>query len=47
MPVDADQLAVARSLEGATMPGGQRIKSDDKFDGPTSEEWRKSKGQLR
>jgi uncharacterized protein YjbI with pentapeptide repeats len=37
------QLEEARSLEGATMPDGQILKSDVNPDGPTFEEWRKSK----
>ena len=32
-------LSKARALEGATMPDGQRLKSDDNPDGPTFEEW--------
>jgi len=40
-----DQLKAARSLEGATMPDGQGLKSDVSHpDGPTFEEWLKSKG---
>jgi uncharacterized protein YjbI with pentapeptide repeats len=38
------QLSEARTLVGATMPDGQILKSDDNPDGPTFEEWRKSKG---
>jgi uncharacterized protein YjbI with pentapeptide repeats len=40
-----EQLRAARSLEGATMPDGQSLKSDDNPDGPTFEEWLKSKGR--
>jgi hypothetical protein len=58
-----EQLTAAKSLEGATMPDGQILKSDDnqstidtlidplinnatttKPDGPTFEEWLKSRG---
>ncbi len=35
----------AESLEGATMPDGQVLKSDDNPNGPTFEEWLKSKGR--
>jgi hypothetical protein len=41
--VTPEQLALARLLEGATMPNGQTLKSDDNPDGPTFEEWLKSK----
>jgi hypothetical protein len=41
----AKQLSEARTLEGATMPDGQVLKSADNPDGPTFEEWRKSKGR--
>jgi uncharacterized protein YjbI with pentapeptide repeats len=34
-----EQLRAARSLEGATMPNGQILKSKDNPDGPTPEEW--------
>jgi hypothetical protein len=34
----ANQLLPAESFEGATMPDGQILKSDDNPDGPTSEE---------
>jgi uncharacterized protein YjbI with pentapeptide repeats len=34
-----DQLSKARTLEGAAMPDGQRLKSDDNPDGPTFEDW--------
>jgi hypothetical protein len=37
------QLAACKSLEGATMPDGRILKSDDNPDGPTFEEWLKSK----
>ena len=40
-----EQLSAARSLEGATMPDGQILRSDDNPDGPTFEEWLKSKGR--
>jgi hypothetical protein len=39
------QLTAARSLEGATMPDGQTLKSDVNPDGPTLKEWLKSKGR--
>jgi uncharacterized protein YjbI with pentapeptide repeats len=38
-----EQLRQAKSLEGATMPDGQTLKSDDNPDGPTPEEWLKSR----
>jgi uncharacterized protein YjbI with pentapeptide repeats len=38
------QVAAAEYLEGTTMPDGQILKSDDNPDGPTFEEWLKSKG---
>jgi hypothetical protein len=38
-----EQLAAARSLEGATMPDGQTLKSDKMPHGPTFEEWLKDK----
>jgi hypothetical protein len=41
-----EQLTAAKSLEGATMPDGQILKSDDNPDGPTFEEWLKSKGRA-
>jgi hypothetical protein len=41
----ANQLNGASSLEGATMPDGQILKSDDNPDRPTLEEWIKSKGR--
>jgi uncharacterized protein YjbI with pentapeptide repeats len=37
------QLADAQSLQGATMPDGQILKSDDNPDGPSFEEWLKDK----
>ena len=43
--VTEEQLAKCESLEGATMPDGQRLRSDYiNPDGPTFEEWLKSKG---
>jgi len=39
-----EQLAACKSLEGATMPDGQILKSDENPDGPTFEDWLKSKG---
>jgi uncharacterized protein YjbI with pentapeptide repeats len=42
--VTNEQLAKCKTLEGATMPDGQILKSDDNPDGPTFEEWLKSKG---
>jgi hypothetical protein len=38
------QLAECKSLEGATMPDGQVLKSDDNPDGLIFEDWLKSKG---
>jgi hypothetical protein len=38
-------LSAANSLEGATMPDGQVLKSSVTPDGPTFEEWLKSKGR--
>jgi len=40
-----EQLVEVQSLEGATMPNGQILSSDDNPDGPTFEEWLKSKGR--
>jgi hypothetical protein len=42
--VTQEQLDQAESLKGATMPDGQTLKSVDHPDGPTFEEWLKSKG---
>jgi uncharacterized protein YjbI with pentapeptide repeats len=42
--VTVEQLAEAKSLEGATMPDGQVLKSGDNPNGPTFEDWVKSKG---
>jgi hypothetical protein len=39
----AEQLTAAESLEGATMPDGQVLKSNDNPDGPTFEDWLKSR----
>jgi len=41
--VTKEQLAACESLKGATMPDGQRLKSDHNPDGPTFEKWLKSK----
>jgi uncharacterized protein YjbI with pentapeptide repeats len=41
-----EQLLVVRSLQGATMPDGQVLKSDNYPDGPTLEDWLKSKGRT-
>jgi hypothetical protein len=41
--VTTEQLRAAISLEGATMPDGQTLRGDKKPDGPTFEEWLKSK----
>jgi uncharacterized protein YjbI with pentapeptide repeats len=38
------KLKKTKTLVGATMPDGQILKSDVNPDGPTFEEWRKSKG---
>ena len=40
-----EQLSAASSLEGATMPDKQTLKSADNPDGPTFEEWLKSRGR--
>jgi hypothetical protein len=42
--VTQEQLDQAESLKGATMPDGQMLKSDDNSNGPTFEDWLKSKG---
>jgi hypothetical protein len=42
--VTQEQLDQAESLKGATMPEGQMLKSDDNPNGPTFEDWLKSKG---
>jgi hypothetical protein len=39
---DHEQLRAASSLEGATMPDGQTLKSATNPDRPTFEEWLKS-----
>jgi len=41
--ISEEQLSACRSLKGATMPDGQILKSDDNPNGPTFEEWLKSK----
>jgi uncharacterized protein YjbI with pentapeptide repeats len=43
--VTQKQLDQAESLQGATMPDGQTLKSVDHPEGPTFEEWLKSKGR--
>jgi|SRR5215208_1423757 len=43
--VTDQQLATCKCLEGATMPDGQILKSDDKPGGPTLDEWRKNKAR--
>ena len=43
--VTQKQIDQAESLEGTTMPDGQTLKSADHPDGPTFEEWLKSKGR--
>jgi uncharacterized protein YjbI with pentapeptide repeats len=40
-----EQIAAARTLEGTTMPDGQILKSKDNPDGPTFEDWLKSRGK--
>jgi hypothetical protein len=40
-----DQLRATSTLEGATMPDGQILKSDDNPDGPTLKEWLEGKGR--
>ena len=44
--VTDEQLAKCKTLEGATMPDGQTLKSHDNPDGATFEEWLKSKGRT-
>jgi uncharacterized protein YjbI with pentapeptide repeats len=39
-----EQLAHVRSLKGATMPDGQTLRGDKTPNGPTFEDWLKSKG---
>jgi uncharacterized protein YjbI with pentapeptide repeats len=41
--VTEEQLEQAESLKGATMPDGQKLKSEDNPDGPTFEDWLKDK----
>ena len=41
------QLRDAESLQGATMPDGQKLRTDDNPDGPTLEEWLKSKNRRK
>jgi uncharacterized protein YjbI with pentapeptide repeats len=36
-------VSEAETVQGATMPDGQNLKSDDNPDGPTFEEWLKDK----
>jgi hypothetical protein len=43
--VTEEQLATCKSLEDAIMPDGQILKGDRRPDGPTFEEWLKSKGR--
>ena len=43
--ISNEDLEQATSLEGATMPDGQTLKSDYNPDGPTFKEWRESKGR--
>ena len=40
-----EQLSAAKTLEGATMPDGQILKSEDNPDGQTFEEWLNSQGR--
>jgi hypothetical protein len=40
-----EQLQLAKSLEGATMPDGQILKGDTNPNGPTFEEWHNSRGE--
>ena len=42
--ITEEQLREAESLEGATMPDGQTLRSDNNPNGPTFEDWLKSKG---
>jgi hypothetical protein len=44
---DKKQLREAESLQGATMPDSQKLKSDDDPAGPTLEEWLKSKNRRK
>jgi hypothetical protein len=43
--ISNEDLEQATSLEGATVPDGQTLKSDYNPDGPTFKEWRESKGR--
>jgi uncharacterized protein YjbI with pentapeptide repeats len=43
--VTNEQLSAASSLEGATMPDGQTLKSTTNPDGPIFEDWLKSQGR--
>jgi uncharacterized protein YjbI with pentapeptide repeats len=43
--VTDEQLATCKHLEGATKLDGQILNSDDNPDGPTFEEWLKSRGR--
>src|SRR5215217_7699846 len=45
--VTKEQLREAKSLEGATMPDGQTLRGEKTPNGPTFEEWLKSKGRRR
>jgi uncharacterized protein YjbI with pentapeptide repeats len=42
-----EQLSEAGSLEGATMPDGQILKSDDNPDGPTFQEWLRNRERRK
>jgi Pentapeptide repeats (8 copies) len=44
--VSAERLAQAKKHSGATMPDGQILMSDDNHDGPTFEDWLKSKSRA-
>jgi uncharacterized protein YjbI with pentapeptide repeats len=44
--VSERQLLTAKSLEGATMPDGQTLRGDKTPNGPTFEDWLKSKGRV-
>jgi hypothetical protein len=43
--ITEEQLREAESLEGATMPDGQTLRGDKTPNGPTFEDWLKSKGR--
>jgi len=44
--VTKQQLEAAKSLKGAIMPDGQRLRGGYMFNGPTFEDWLESKGNV-